>query len=205
MADLRRRGTGRRNGLGFVLRAVCFLAVLYGFGFLIFLLALPNPESVSPDGVAADAIVVLTGEGLRLPVAVDLLQRGAGKRLLISGVNPSIDKAELGSHLGGGPAFECCTDLGFEAIDTHGNALETAAWARVHGYHSLVVVTGYDHMPRSLLELSAAMPEIELIPYPVGQPEGRSLIDGRLPRLNGEYAKYLASWVRLTLINRTPS
>jgi uncharacterized SAM-binding protein YcdF (DUF218 family) len=203
MADLSRRPPRRRSGVGFALRATAFFAALYGIGFLVFLVALPEPDGLAPGEVKADAIVVLTGEGLRLPAAVELLQRGAGKRLLITGVNPSIDKAELASHLGGGPAFECCTDLGFEAVDTHGNAVETANWAREHEYTSLVVVTGYDHMPRSLLELSAAMPEIELIPYPVGQPEGQSLIDGRLPRLNNEYAKFLASWVRITLTERT--
>jgi uncharacterized SAM-binding protein YcdF (DUF218 family) len=185
-----------------VLRGLGFLGALYGIGFLIFLVTLPDPDEMNPDAVAADAIVVLTGEGLRLPIAVELLQRGAGKRLLISGVNPSIDKNELRGPLGGGPAFECCTDLGFDAADTRGNAVETANWARTHGYQSLVVVTGYDHMPRSLLELSTQMPEIELIPYPVGQPEGQNLIDRRLPRLNSEYAKYLASWVRITLTNR---
>src|SRR3546814_9566295 len=37
--------------------------------------------------------------------------------------------------------FECCVDLGFEAADTAGNALETAGWLNAHGYKSIRLVT----------------------------------------------------------------
>lgn len=183
----------------FLFRIIVMTSVIYAAGFLLFLFTLPDPDLVDAETVNAEAIVVLTGQGGRLAAAVDLLQRGAGRRLLISGVNPSIDKEELDDLLDGGAAFNCCADLGFNAVDTRTNALETRDWAMMHGYSSLIVVTGYEHMPRSLLEFSAEMPEMMFIPYPVGQTEGNSLMDASLRQINAEYAKFLASWVRLSL------
>lgn len=195
----------RKNRMGaasFLFRIVFITGIVYGAGFLVFLFSLPQPSDIDPDAINAEAIVVLTGEGQRLAPAVDLLRRGAGRRLLISGVNPDIDKEELDTLLGGGAAFNCCADLGFDAIDTHGNAVETRQWAEEHGYGSLIVVTGYEHMPRALLEFFSEMPEITLIPYPVRQAEEIGLADGSLALINAEYAKYLASWLQLNLSAR---
>jgi uncharacterized SAM-binding protein YcdF (DUF218 family) len=186
----------------FLFRIVFITGIVYGAGFLVFLFSLPQPSDIDPDAINAEAIVVLTGEGQRLAPAVDLLRRGAGRRLLISGVNPDIDKEELDTLLDGGAAFNCCADLGFDAIDTHGNAVETRQWAIEHGYESLIVVTGYEHMPRALLEFLSEMPEITLIPYPVRQTKEIGLADGSLTLINAEYAKYLASWLRLNLSAR---
>lgn len=183
----------------FLFRFAITTGLIYVAGFLVFWALLPVPDSVDAEAVRAEAIVVLTGEGQRLAPAVDLLERGAGRRLLISGVNPDIDKDELRQVLDAGVAFDCCADLGFEAADTHGNALEARDWAMEYGYHSLIIVTGYEHMPRSLLEFSSLMPEYTLIPFPVGQTEGNELSGGSLSRINAEYVKYLASWLRLSL------
>ncbi len=132
---------------------------------------------------SADAIVSLTGGStLRIKTGVDLLTAGAGERLLISGVNPSVDADAVRAQTGGEPAlFACCIDLGREALTTVGNAAETAAWADEHGYESLLVVTSNYHMPRSLLELRHAMPDVELIAHPVrsGVDPARTWRDGR--------------------------
>jgi uncharacterized SAM-binding protein YcdF (DUF218 family) len=192
----------RMSAAFFLFQIVFTTGIVYGAGFLVFLFSLPQPSDIDPDAINAEAIVVLTGEGQRLAPAVDLLRRGAGRRLLISGVNPDIDKEELDTLLDGGAAFNCCADLGFDAIDTHGNAVETRQWAIEHGYESLIVVTGYEHMPRALLEFLSEMPEITLIPYPVRQTKEIGLADGSLTLINAEYAKYLASWLRLNLSAR---
>lgn len=189
--------------MSFLFRIVIVTGVIYAAGFLVFFFTLPRPNEVDGESVNAEAIVVLTGQGRRLAAAVDLLQRGAGRRLLITGVNPDIDKEELDNALDGGAAFNCCADLGFSAVDTRTNALETRDWAAMHGYKSLIVVTGYEHMPRSLLEFSAEMPGVTLIPYPVGQSESGNEMNASLRQVNAEYAKYIASWVRLSLISRT--
>ncbi len=183
-------------------RAVFVLAAAYLAGFAIFVARLPAEPS---RGVRADAIVALTGSDDRLYAAVALLEHGVGQRLLISGVHPFMSKALLRHLLHGGPRFDCCADLGFVATNTHGNAMETAAWARAHGFRSLVVVTANYHMPRSLEEFSAAMPGVKLVPYPVPEivAARRWWFDpGAIRTLQYEYAKYLGSVALRTVYPR---
>ncbi len=170
--------------------------IAYAIGFVIFVFSLPRTPS---EVTRADGIVALTGGGARVDAAEALLENGAAKRLLISGVNPGTTRAEIRQIAHGGRRFDCCTDLGFAAADTHGNAAEAAAWMQAHRYKSLIVVTANYHMRRSLTEFAAEMPGVQLEAYPV-EPEG---IDSAswwrnphaLHLLHSEYAKYLASLV----------
>jgi len=177
-----------------LLSAVLWGLFLYGIGFGLFTVTLPRPST--PEGMKADAIVALTGEGDRLGPAVLLLEQGGGKRLLISGVNKLISKRDLKALLHGGSSFDCCADLGFAAEDTRGNAEEAARWVRANNYRSIVVVTAAYHMPRSLVEFGAQMPDVKLVPYPVAADTATTSSWQSLKRLHGEYAKYLASVVR---------
>jgi uncharacterized SAM-binding protein YcdF (DUF218 family) len=176
--------------------------LLYALGFGIFLATLPAPEAGA--AATADGIVALTGEGARLAPAVTLLETGHGKRLLITGVNRLTSKPYLKRLLHAGEAFDCCADLGFAALDTRGNAQEAAEWADAHGYASLIVVTADYHMPRSMVEFGAALPGVMLMPYPVADPP-ETLSWQSAKRLNGEYAKYLASLARASLIHFLPA
>ena len=182
-----------------------WLFVGYCVGFALFVLNLPRPAAES--GTKADAIVALTGEGGRLAPAVLLLEHGGGKRLLITGVNKATSKRNLKTLLqDAGDAFDCCADLGFAAADTRGNAEEAAQWARQHNYRSLIVVTTSYHMPRSLAEFGAQMPDVKLVPFPVPSEERNPQAWQTFRRLHGEYAKFLASLVRITfqgLTNRS--
>jgi uncharacterized SAM-binding protein YcdF (DUF218 family) len=173
---------------------VILLAVLaYSAGFLVFMAKLPMP----PARAHADGIVVLTGGDTRLDTAVALLEKGAGQRLLITGVAIETNKDTLGRMSDGGSRFSCCADLGYAAEDTRGNAEEAAEWARAHDFHSLVVVTARYHMPRALCEFQAAMPGETLVAYPVEQDRidlgGWWRHRGTTLLLQGEYVKYLAS------------
>jgi len=175
--------------------AFVWLFVGYAVGFAIFVLNLPRPAVDSAS--KADAIVALTGEGGRLAPAVLLLEQGGGKRLLITGVNKATSKRSLKTLLqDAGAAFDCCADLGFAAADTRGNAEEAARWVREHNYRSLIVVTTSYHMPRSLAEFGAQMPDVTLVPFPV--PEERTPAAWQtFRRLHGEYIKFLASVARI--------
>jgi uncharacterized SAM-binding protein YcdF (DUF218 family) len=173
------------------------LLVVFAIGFGRFLIDLPPTASDSP--AQADAIVALTGEGARLAPAVTLLEKGSGKRLLITGVNRQISKPYLKKLLHGGEAFDCCADLGLAALDTRGNAQEAARWVSARGYHSLIIVTADYHMPRSLVEFGAQMPGVHLVPYPVAADNPKAPIWDSARRLSGEYVKYLASVVRVSL------
>jgi uncharacterized SAM-binding protein YcdF (DUF218 family) len=166
----------------------------YAAGFLIFVARLPAPPATPPK---ADGIVVLTGGDERLDRAVALLEKGVGKRLLITGVDMQTTKAVLGHISHGGPRFNCCADIGYAAQDTHGNAEEAAEWAHEHHFTSLVIVTARYHMPRARREFHSVMPHATLIAWPV-DPDGVDVARWwRQPRtamlLQREYVKYLAS------------
>lgn len=184
-----------------VFLAVIFLALLgYALSFVLFVSNLPVAPAVPPK---ADGIVALTGGNERLDTAVALLERGVGQRLLVSGVAAETTKETVGKMSEGGPRFACCADIGYAAEDTHGNAQEAADWTREHHFNSLVIVTGRYHMPRTMKEFSALLPDVTLIAYPVEQ--NRVALDGwwRHPKtaqlLHREYVKYLASLVTTRL------
>lgn len=130
-------------------------------------------RATPPGDVRADGIVVLTGGSARIDEALQLLAEGRATRLLISGVNPLVTRAELAAAVAEPlrPMLDCCAELGREAEDTVGNAAEASAWAAERGLGSLIVVTSGYHMPRSMAELSKAMPGTQLIPFPVNNPD----------------------------------
>ncbi len=150
------------------LAALALIALFWVVGLLAFAsrIAASTP---APEPVRAQGIVALTGaSNLRIEAAVQLLQQGKGKRLLISGVNPQARRSEVKDVARGvGHVWDCCVDLGFRATSTRGNATETARWVRHYGYKTLIVVTADYHMPRSMLELKSTMPDVTLYPYPV--------------------------------------
>ena len=81
--------------------------------------------------------------------------------------------------------FDCCIDLGQEAIDTRSNGAESAAWVKKHGYRSVRLVTTDWHMRRARFELDQALPpEVTIVSDAV-----RSEPD--LNILFREYHKYL--------------
>jgi uncharacterized SAM-binding protein YcdF (DUF218 family) len=144
-----------------------------------------------------DAIVTLTGASdERLRAAMALLQDGRGERLLVTGVDKKVTRAELRAVMGGPKRlYLCCVDLGFRAADTMGNAAETAAWAKARDIDSLIVVTADYHMPRALVELRARLPHVRLYAYaiktPVTEPKNWLREGFAGPRLVLEYCKYL--------------
>lgn len=185
-----------------VTRFVVSFVIIFLAGFAWFAGQL-HSEEIKPER-HADGIVVLTGGASRVADALDLLSRGYGKRLLISGVHPANGTADI---LRAQPEREtllsCCVDLDRSAVNTRSNATETRRWVKERGFRSLIVVTSNYHMPRASVELSYAMPDIDLIFYPVvseawrGEPWWHSAAGIRLVAL--EYVKYLAAQVRVRL------
>ncbi len=139
---------------------------VFVFGFIIFAVKVMRvPEEITTK---ADGIVVLTGGQLRIKEGMQLLEEGRARRLLITGVYPRTGKADIARTSGISEAdLKCCVDLGYEALNTRGNADEASAWARKFGFKSLIVVTASYHMPRSLIELKSKMEGVVLIPHSV--------------------------------------
>jgi uncharacterized SAM-binding protein YcdF (DUF218 family) len=193
---------------GFVVGA----GVPWGAGLVRFAHAIP--EEVTDRVSRTDAIVVLTGGSERLATGLQLLAENKAERVFISGVHPTVDVVHL-AKLAGRPDSDLQSriEAGHGALDTEGNAAETAAWMRGHGYRSLRLVTGSYHMPRSLLEFRTALPEAEIVPHPVFPPHVKQrtwwLQPGTAALIIGEYNKYLLAsvehWAGHLLFAEAPS
>jgi len=178
----------------------CALAATVGFlGFLAFVYSLDRYEQ-KPE-TRADGIVALTGGAQRIGDAIDLLAQGYAKRLLISGVNEKTSRDQI-SRLNPGQRrlFDCCVDLDYRARNTIGNAIATRRWIADNGFRSLIVVTSNYHMPRTLLELDHALPQVRKVPYAVvassADLQGWWRSPTTLKLLAYEYAKFVAMWAR---------
>ena len=205
IADQRKAAiaAGPRKRLGALVLAVLamvFAAAVAGFaGFIWQLRGAETKPSRTADG-----IVVLTGGSSRVSDAMELLADGYGKRLLISGVHPASAVSDISRSLSDNQSLlSCCVDLDRSAINTRSNAAETQRWAHERGFKSLIVVTSNYHMPRAIVELSHAMPDVTLIPYVVVGDKWRDepwWSNGATMRLLlSEYVKYVAAEVRVRL------
>jgi uncharacterized SAM-binding protein YcdF (DUF218 family) len=180
--------------------AITFAAATVGFaGFISQLRGAETKPARSADG-----IVVLTGGSSRVSDAMELLADGYGRRLLISGVHPTNAVSDISRSLTDNQSLlTCCVDLDRSAVNTRSNAAETRRWAREQGFKSLIVVTSNYHMPRAIVELSHAMPDITLIPFVVVGDKWRDepwWTNGATTRLLlSEYVKYVAAEVRVRL------
>lgn len=143
------------------IRFAALLGLLYALGFVLFGVTLPKPAGAEQT----EAVVVLTGGKGRLERGMDVLQRGEGKRMLVSGADPSVTRVDLARRLGPGTlsTLRCCVDLGSEAVDTRSNAEEARRWMTRRGYSSLRLVTSDYHMRRAAYELRSDLPEARIV------------------------------------------
>ena len=143
-------------------RLAALMLLVWGLGFGWFALLLPQPL----DGRTTDAIVVLTGGEGRLDRGLGLMQDGAAKRMLISGVDRSVKPHELAVRYDvPDKLFNCCITLGREAIDTRSNGIETAQWLERRGYDTVRLITSDWHMRRAAFELRLALPSDIVLVY----------------------------------------
>ena len=171
------------------------LALLWAGGLFVFIAKLPAPSQTAP--INAEGIAVYTGGGgVRISSAMAIFADGAGERLLISGVHPNTSAAHLSKFwVGAQDRFDCCVDLGREALTTEGNAGELSAWAETHRYKNIILVTSEYHMPRAMMVTRAQMPDATLKPHAVASgyldEKGRPASFEAGLKLAGEYTKFL--------------
>jgi uncharacterized SAM-binding protein YcdF (DUF218 family) len=174
-----------------IARAASLIALIYLLGFVLFALTLGRPAAASTP--ATDAAVVLTGGSGRLEHAVEVLQDGKAKRLLVAGADPSVTKRDIARRLGGsGSLVRCCVDLGSESVDTRSNAEEAARWLARHQFRSVRLITSDWHMRRARYEFRKVLGGQYALVTDAVRTEPSFLI------LFGEYNKYvlrrLAVW-----------
>ncbi len=182
-----------------LIMGVSIIAILWAIGFMSFIGQLPAPASGPPG--KSDGIVVYTGGPDRITAGMEIFSNGLGDRLLISGVHQDTSRERLATMWAGAPAlFDCCVDLGREALTTEGNAAEVGAWLRDHDYKSLILVTSEYHMPRALVSTRARLPGAEITPYAVASgyldSHGRPATFHAWGKLSGEYSKYLLAQLK---------
>ena len=186
---------------GFILRLLLALGALWAGGLFRFA---DEIDRLQPATADTDAIVVLTGSAGRVSAGLGLLRGDPGRRMLISGIGSDTNRAALeAAHPGNADLFDCCVDLGPDAQDTVGNAVEIAFWVRQHRFTSLTVVTAVYHMPRSLVELRRVLGDVRLEPWPTRRGDddpGRWWHDSAtFRRVTLEFHKYVFSLVRARL------
>tara|TARA_R110002110_G_scaffold85816_4_gene223875 strand:+ start:218454 stop:219083 length:630 start_codon:yes stop_codon:yes gene_type:complete len=185
---------------------VILLALAWVIGLFLFVDRIPvvtatgdgGPQSSTPT----DAIVVLTGGRGRVERGTELLARSVAGSMLISGVGANVSARDLiPPQKLKSATLECCVTLGRAARNTRENAVETAGWVAANGVTSLRLVTADFHMPRSLLEFHARLPDVKLLPDSVKSENVRLtrwwLWPGTAFLLVGEYNKYLAARARV--------
>lgn len=191
---------GRRTGAFVYLSLLATLTVAAWFmGLSLFIRSAMNLPPAGPLQ-KMDAIVVLTGGSNRVDAGFDLLEKGAGKKLFISGVYRGTEARQLLARWKAAPQgnLDCCVVLGFEADNTLGNAQETVEWLKKEGFHSFYLVTANYHIKRALLAFNREAPGLDIRPFPVApdriemkkwwqDPVTRNLI-------LREYMKYIATY-----------
>jgi uncharacterized SAM-binding protein YcdF (DUF218 family) len=165
-----------------VRRILSLVLLLWALGFAFFVVTLPGPAGSQQT----DAIIVLTGGENRIERGVELLEAGEADRLLVSGVNRTVRPVELAEEIGKPEAlFDCCIDLGQEAVDTRSNGAEAARWMRENRFTTVRLVTTDWHMPRARYELERELDAgVTLLPDAVAS-------DPSFMQLFLEYNKYL--------------
>jgi uncharacterized SAM-binding protein YcdF (DUF218 family) len=150
---------------------ILLLAFAWCFALALFVHAMPT-QSVPPS-VTTDAIVVLTGGNGRVERGFDMLAQGAAPVLLVSGVGQSVTLREMLQAHASAQTRQQISDRGasivfdYVARTTQSNANEAAKFVRERGYHSIRLITAHYHMPRSLAEMQAALPDVDMVADPV--------------------------------------
>ncbi|MFZ1743550.1 MAG: YdcF family protein [Pontixanthobacter sp.] len=170
-------------------RFIAILAIVWFMGFLWFTIALPGPVR----GQKTEAVIVPTGAAGRIEHGLKVLEAGQAKIMLVTGVDPEVKPGEFAAQFEVPKnLMKCCVELGFQAVDTRGNAAETADWIKQRKVKSLRLVTTDWHMRRAANELLQTLPaNVTVVEDAVpSEPSFRILFL--------EYHKWLASLVSAT-------
>lgn len=126
---------------------VLVLALVYGVGAWLFLGRKDDP--LPAHGV--DAVVVLAGSRVRLPVALDLIHRHVSRTLVVSEASNDADPARYALCHGPKPNGYRLICQRADPFSTRGEARMTAALATRHHWRSIAVVTSRFHLFRARL------------------------------------------------------
>ena len=148
----------------FISYTFCIMLAIWVILFLLFCLITISLKYTPLQ--QSEAIVVLTGgKDHRIQSGVDLLKQKWADTMLISGVNKTVKAEDILTNTD--EHLQSMIHLGYMAENTHTNAVEITHWAKENHIHSIILVTSFYHMPRSLLEMKNIKSEIKITPYSI--------------------------------------
>lgn len=175
-----------------IARFGALLLLLYALGFILFSVLLYGPAGA--DAPRTDAAVVLTGGSGRLERAIDVLRKGKARRVLVSGADPLVTKADLTRRVRGSDRLmRCCVDLDSAPVDTRTNAEETRRWLVERHYKSMRLITSDWHMRRAYYDFRRVLGPDYVILTDAVRTEPRFLT------LFAEYNKYVLRRIAVIL------
>ena len=140
-------------------RFASFIVIAWVLGFVWFAAILPQPIGAG----RSDAAIVLTGGGGRIPRALDVLDKGWVRQVLVAGVDSEVRPREFAAeHDVTSKTMACCLTLDRVSVDTRTNAREAAAWIAANKIRSVRLITSDWHMRRAAWELGQAAPDVEI-------------------------------------------
>ncbi len=146
-----------------------------------------------------DGIAILTGGKGRIKEGLNLLEKNAEAKLIISGVDKKVTLKTITKK---NNIFNNIY-LDKKSKSTIENAIQITSWAKMLNLSKIKVITSYYHMPRSILFLKHYGKNITFIPHPVRSKNQK--YNNRIDYfkldvfLFEEYAKYLLSFLILVI------
>lgn len=174
------------------------VTALWVVGYLSFSLAVNHAASESPRA-QTDAIIVFTGAGGRVETGLDLFAQEKAPKIFISGIHEDTTLEDIQALYDGKHGeLPCCIELGYQAGDTRGNALESAEWVSNNNVQSVRLVTSDYHLPRAVMEFSFAAGEVTIYSHPVKRLQDTK----RHMNILREYHKVIATYARQFFFNQ---
>lgn len=161
---------------GFLFGLLLILLVADSISFFFtcrnYSLLTPIPNSSIPkEVIEKEAIVVLTGDRKRIPMAIELLRLRGSPLLIISGTGKGATLTELinSQSRSAGNAQEIWKKIIIESQSTSTieNAVETGKILKRQGTNRVILITSEYHLPRSLAVFRSVVPGPEYFAYPV--------------------------------------
>lgn len=138
-----------------------------------------------------DAVVILTGDTIRIVEGLELAKRINAKYVFISGVGGKVTKHDI-IRIGKNVLdYETQSKivLGKSATSTITNAYETKIFAALNNLNSLCIVTSHYHMPRVKILFNDVLSDKKICYYRV------ICNDWSLWRILDEYRKFVVTYI----------
>lgn len=155
--------------------SIILLAIIWFAGLLKFIS--DTKEIAKNDHIDKniDAIIVLTGGSGRIRTGLEILSQGRVQKMFISGVGKDADKNSLLVTSGKLPdnidSLIDKIELGRDATNTKGNAIESKKWIKSNNIKNIILVTSDFHLLRSLYQFKKTIPDVNIIPSAVATPQ----------------------------------